>query len=287
MLATSDSCSSPGTAPPRGSTSGYHQSATSRPPSRQPGRCPAHPSIRAALPTNGSPVAMAACRNEVSNARAYCWDPRSPSAGGHPVPGKSRVHELAKELGVTSQQVLATLAALGEFVKSASSTIEAPVADRIRQRYANPHNPLGVHPPVTARRPRRYPKNNPYSDLGQDPYPHDRAVERRPPSARSYDHPRPRRPGDAPPPPPPVVSISSRPRGPRREWWRGDAPGDLTRYLLDEMIAPRRPNDSATGARPLFRGRGERGEGVQQPVGTLPAAGHGLRRDRRLDPHAR
>ena len=162
------------------------------------------------------------------------------------MPGKARVHELAKELDVTSQQVLATLAALGEFVKSASSTIEAPAADRIRHRYANAHNPLGVHPPVTARRPRQYPTNNPYSDLGQDPYPHDRAVERRPPTARGYDHLRRRRPGDAPPPPPPVVPISSRPRRPRREWWRGDAPGDLTRYLLDEMIVPRRDDRTTT-----------------------------------------
>ena len=39
--------------------------------------------------------------------------------------GKARVHELAKELGVTSKEVLAKLSELGEFVKSASSTVEA------------------------------------------------------------------------------------------------------------------------------------------------------------------
>ena len=42
--------------------------------------------------------------------------------------GKARVHELAKELGVTSKEVLARLSEQGEFVKSASSTVEAPVA---------------------------------------------------------------------------------------------------------------------------------------------------------------
>ena len=35
---------------------------------------------------------------------------------------KVRVHELAKELGVSSKEVLAKLSELGEFVKSASST---------------------------------------------------------------------------------------------------------------------------------------------------------------------
>src|SRR6185369_11331243 len=48
------------------------------------------------------------------------------------VAGKARVHELAKELGVDSKTVLAKLKEMGEFVKSASSTVEAPVARRLR-----------------------------------------------------------------------------------------------------------------------------------------------------------
>jgi len=48
------------------------------------------------------------------------------------VAGKARVHELAKELGVTSKEVLARLSEQGEYVKSASSTVEAPVARRLR-----------------------------------------------------------------------------------------------------------------------------------------------------------
>lgn len=48
------------------------------------------------------------------------------------VAGKPRVHELAKELGVESKTVLAKLQEMGEYVKSASSTIEAPVARRLR-----------------------------------------------------------------------------------------------------------------------------------------------------------
>ncbi|MDJ0486539.1 translation initiation factor IF-2 [Rhodococcus qingshengii] len=49
--------------------------------------------------------------------------------------GKARVHELAKELGVTSKELLATLKEQGEFVKSASSTVEAPVARRLRESF--------------------------------------------------------------------------------------------------------------------------------------------------------
>ncbi|MFC9896189.1 translation initiation factor IF-2 [Nocardia sp. NPDC127579] len=50
--------------------------------------------------------------------------------------GKARVHELAKELGVTSKELLAKLKEQGEFVKSASSTVEAPVARRLRESLA-------------------------------------------------------------------------------------------------------------------------------------------------------
>lgn len=52
--------------------------------------------------------------------------------------GKARVHELAKELGVTSKEVLARLSDQGEFVKSASSTVEAPVARRLRESFGGP-----------------------------------------------------------------------------------------------------------------------------------------------------
>ncbi|GHD50302.1 translation initiation factor IF-2 [Mycetocola manganoxydans] len=46
--------------------------------------------------------------------------------------GKPRVHEIASELGVDSKVALAKLKELGEFVKSPSSTIEPPVARKLR-----------------------------------------------------------------------------------------------------------------------------------------------------------
>jgi translation initiation factor IF-2 len=71
------------------------------------------------------------------------------------VAGKARVHELAKELGVESKTVLAKLKEMGEFVKSASSTVEAPVARRLRGAFvassgsAAPAAPSTPTPPAT------------------------------------------------------------------------------------------------------------------------------------------
>ncbi|CED91622.1 Proline rich extensin signature, partial [Actinomyces succiniciruminis] len=54
---------------------------------------------------------------------------------------KPRVHELAKELDptgkkITSKVILAWLKDQGEFVKAASSTVEPPVARRVREHFA-------------------------------------------------------------------------------------------------------------------------------------------------------
>ncbi|MGO1990558.1 MAG: translation initiation factor IF-2 [Corynebacterium sp.] len=51
------------------------------------------------------------------------------------MPGKLRVHELAKQLGTTSKELLATLKEQGEFVKSASSTVEPPVVKKMKNHY--------------------------------------------------------------------------------------------------------------------------------------------------------
>lgn len=147
-----------------------------------------------------------------------------------------------------STDVLAMLTELGEFVKSASSVVEAPVANKLRQRcgrarpttapHATPGGPIrsGVR---DARR------NDPYQDLGKTEIDHLQGADR--PVRRHEDHrpnpfspPRPRRPDDPLPPPAPRVV---RPRRPRREWWRGAEPSAFTRYILDELILPRRDED--------------------------------------------
>ncbi len=48
---------------------------------------------------------------------------------------KVRVYELAKDLGMDSKEVLAKLQEMGEFVRSASSTVEAPVVRKMLEKY--------------------------------------------------------------------------------------------------------------------------------------------------------
>ncbi len=64
------------------------------------------------------------------------------------MPGKARVHELAKELGLDSKSVLSWLKDNGEFVKSASSTVEAPVARKLREAF--PAAPQAAKPAAAA-----------------------------------------------------------------------------------------------------------------------------------------
>ncbi|WP_092656136.1 translation initiation factor IF-2 [Actinopolymorpha singaporensis] len=49
---------------------------------------------------------------------------------------KVRVYELAKEFGIESKAVMARLQELGEFVRSASSTVEAPVVRKLKESFA-------------------------------------------------------------------------------------------------------------------------------------------------------
>jgi translation initiation factor IF-2-like protein len=49
---------------------------------------------------------------------------------------KPRVYELAAEFGVESKTVMAKLQEMGEFVRSAASTVEHPVAQKLREQFA-------------------------------------------------------------------------------------------------------------------------------------------------------
>ncbi|MEO9138269.1 MAG: translation initiation factor IF-2 [Jatrophihabitans sp.] len=51
------------------------------------------------------------------------------------MPGKIRVSALAKELGIKSKEAVDKLNELGEYVKTASSTVEAPAARKLREAY--------------------------------------------------------------------------------------------------------------------------------------------------------
>ncbi|GAA1344667.1 translation initiation factor IF-2 [Arthrobacter roseus] len=65
---------------------------------------------------------------------------------------KVRVHELAKELGITSKDAVAKLQELGEFVRSASSTIEAPVVKKLRGAFPDaPVKTASAAPPQASK----------------------------------------------------------------------------------------------------------------------------------------
>ncbi|WP_345203292.1 translation initiation factor IF-2 [Fodinibacter luteus] len=78
---------------------------------------------------------------------------------------KVRVSALAKELGVTSKVLLERLNGMGEYVKSASSTIEPPVVRRYREKFPDEAPaapaPVAAAPAATAPATRRSPSGRP------------------------------------------------------------------------------------------------------------------------------
>ena len=68
-----------------------------------------------------------------------------------------RVYELAKEFGIESRDVMSALREMGEFVRSASSTVERPVVLRLREKFAG-QRPVRYTPPF---RPSRLPNVSP------------------------------------------------------------------------------------------------------------------------------
>ena len=66
---------------------------------------------------------------------------------------KVRVYELAKELGMESKDVLAKLQELGEFVRSASSTVEPPVVRKMRDLYPAVAKPATEEKPKAKKAP--------------------------------------------------------------------------------------------------------------------------------------
>ncbi|HEY8471382.1 MAG TPA: translation initiation factor IF-2 [Natronosporangium sp.] len=110
--------------------------------------------------------------------------------------GKARVHELAKELGVPSKTVLAKLKEMGEFVKSASSTVEAPVARRLREEMAAAAT--AAAPAAKAAKPAATKESTP-----------SQATKRAAPAAPGGAVPTPPRRGPVPGPPPTMTKPAS------------------------------------------------------------------------------
>ncbi|WP_020665930.1 translation initiation factor IF-2 [Amycolatopsis nigrescens] len=129
------------------------------------------------------------------------------------MPGKARVHELAKELGVTSKEVLAKLKEQGEFVKSASSTVEAPVARRLRDAYPKKESGRSgskrpAPAPPAAKSPAPAPAPSAPKPATEQAPPAEKPAER--PAAKPSAVPGPR-PGPKPPAPAPSPAPAEKP----------------------------------------------------------------------------
>ena len=158
--------------------------------------------------------------------------------------GKARVHELAKELGVTSKEVLARLSEQGEFVKSASSTVEAPVARRLREslggakQAAQKAKTDGNGSPAKAAAPTAAPEKAPVAKPAA-PTPAPPAAPAEPPAAPAAAAAAP--PAEAPARPAPAPAPGATP-GPRP----GPAPKPAAR-------TPRVGNNPFSSAQPVDR----------------------------------
>ncbi|MET9325947.1 translation initiation factor IF-2 [Tsukamurella sp. NPDC003166] len=207
--------------------------------------------------------------------------------------GKARVHELAKELGVTSKEVLARLSEQGEFVKSASSTVEAPVARRLRESYGPKSDggakPAGGAKPGPARKPAA--PAAPATPAASTPA--ASAPAARPAASGARPGPRPAAPAAPEPTPAPAAPAASaapsapetaapaapsaRP-GPRPA---GPKPGPRTPKVGNNPFSSQapverapRPQPGPGGPRPQG-GRPAPGQGGPRPQGGRPAPGQG------------
>ncbi|MDO5498603.1 MAG: translation initiation factor IF-2 [Propionibacteriaceae bacterium] len=224
---------------------------------------------------------------------------------------KVRVYELAKELGLESKQVLKTLNDMGEFVRSASSTIEPPVVRRLRAKLGESDgNGAGGRgsgaKPGTPRKavpgPRPTPPAAKAAPAGppapRPPAPEKAAAPDRPaPTPGPRPAPRAAKPAEAPPseerrapaPRPAAPGRPSAPRSPeppRPAAERPAAPGPRPGAPRPPVPGPRPapgPRPGATGGLPGPRPR----PGTPRPGNTPFASSQGMGTQRRRPEGAR
>jgi translation initiation factor IF-2 len=135
---------------------------------------------------------------------------------------KVRVYELAKELGVESKVLLNHLKEQGEFVRSASSTIEPPVVRKIREQFpgqlagksgaAAPAAPAAKAPSATSARPGPMPRAPKAADPARTPS--APATPAAPPASEAPVESAPSAPAAAPAPSDPRPPVSTEPFSP-------------------------------------------------------------------------
>ncbi len=205
---------------------------------------------------------------------------------------KPRVHEIAKELGVPSKDLIAKLNELGEYVKGPSSTLEAPVVRKAREAF--PAKPAGETAATPAAKtpapkpaakpgaPKPGPKAEAEAPAAETPAPETKAAAPRP--AAKPGAPAPAAADDAPAA---QADAAAKPAAP--------SPGDMPRPrprpggnnpFSDRSGAPRprprpggnnpfqQPRAGRPGGRPGGPGQGAPGRGPRPGVGSA-APGRG------------
>ncbi|MEU8435449.1 translation initiation factor IF-2 [Streptomyces sp. NPDC029216] len=184
---------------------------------------------------------------------------------------KVRVYELAKEFGVESKVVMAKLQELGEFVRSASSTIEAPVVRKLTDALQGPGGNAGK----SAAKPGAPRKAAPAKPAAPSP-----ASAARPAPKPGAPAPKPAA-AEAPAAPAPVTPAAPGPRpGPKAPAAPKPAPAApvATEFSAPPAApaAPARPAASPgprpAQQRPAGPGQGGARPGAPRPAGSAPGA---------------
>ncbi|MFE2077147.1 MULTISPECIES: translation initiation factor IF-2 [Streptomyces] len=186
---------------------------------------------------------------------------------------KVRVYELAKEFGVESKVVMAKLQELGEFVRSASSTIEAPVVRKLTDAFQGGNGksakpaPRKASPKPAAPSPAQAAR--PAAPRPAAPKPATPAAQQ--PAAPSAPAPAPG------PRPVPGPKPAPRPAPAAPEFTAPPAPAAQTPQAPAAQ-GPRpgaRPGAPKPGARPggPGQGQGRSGQGAPRPGGQAPRPG--------------
>ena len=207
---------------------------------------------------------------------------------------KVRVHELAKELGITSKDAVAKLQELGEFVRSASSTIEAPVVKKLRGAFPDAASKPAAKPASSAPRPAA-PAPAPAAPAAEA------AAEAPAPAAQKPAAPAPAAPTPSAPTPAAPAAPAPAPKAENKPAAPAPAPAPKTE---DKPAAPAAPADSSSAPRPgaprpgasgprpgnnpfatsqgmprpRGRGDGERGQGGPRPGNNPFATSQGMPR---------
>ena len=182
---------------------------------------------------------------------------------------KLRVHELAKELGITSKELMGHLKEAGEFVKSSSSSLEPPVVRQMREKFASaPKAKKAEAKPAP-----KAPKAAPAKPAAKKPAP-KAAAPKAPASGRGIAEaptPKARAPkADAPKPGAPKPG-APKPRGKKPEAAPKPAPRRADAPRSARPGAPR-PGGPRPGNNPYASSQGMPRPGGPRPGGPRPGA---------------